>query len=131
MVKLSAFLLSLAVATSGWTGTASALSTDVTHADIAATRAYLLALHQFRQATKGDEQTDEAGVHALVEHVSSQCPDVLTGMPVSKALFEISQEILFEVGHAFAQPGRNARIAFAKKVGGRSSHLCSPSTSAK
>lgn len=116
MAELTAFMLSLAVALSAGTETAPAKSTGVKPADIAATRAYLLAVHEFRQATKGDGSADQAGVHALVEHVSSQCPNVLAGMPASTTLLEISQEILLEVTHTFAQPQRNARIAFAKKV---------------
>ena len=116
MVKLSLFVLSLVLALSAGTGTAPAKSTDVKPADIAATRTFLLAAHAFRQATKGDGPADEAAVRALVEHVSSQCPNVLAGMPANAARSEISQEILLQVTHAFAQPQRNARIAFAKKV---------------
>ncbi len=116
MVKPTAFILSLAVALSAGTGTAPAESKGVKPADVAATRAYLFAVYQFRQATKGDGVADQAGVHALVRRVSSQCPNVLAGMPANKALLEISQEILLDVTHTYAQPQRNARIAFAKKV---------------
>jgi hypothetical protein len=116
MVKLTAIIVSLAVALSAGTATASAKSTRVTPADFAATHAYLFALYQFRQAAKGDGRADQAGVRALVEQVSSQCPNVLTGMPATKALLEISQEIFLEVAQTFVQPQRNATIAFAKKV---------------
>jgi hypothetical protein len=116
MVKLTAFILSLAVALSAGTGTASAKSTRVTPADIAATHAYLFALYRFRQATKGDGRADQAGVHALVEHVSSQCPNVLAGAPANIATEEIAREVDLEVAHTFLQPQRNATIAFAKKV---------------
>jgi hypothetical protein len=116
MARLTAFMLSLAVVLSAGTSTASAKSTRVTPADVAATRAYLFAMHQLRRATKGDGPAEQAGVHALVEHVSSQCPNVLGGMPANKALLEISEEISLDVIHAVVQPERDAIIAFAKKV---------------
>lgn len=116
VVKLTGFLLPLVVSLSAGAGTTLAKSTGVVPADIASTRAYLLAVHELRQAVKGDGPTDEAAVHDLVAHVNRDCPNVLAGAPANIATEEIAREVELEVSHALEQPQQKPTTAFANKV---------------
>jgi hypothetical protein len=115
VAKLIGFLLPLVVSLSAGAGTSFA-KTSVTPGDLAATRAYLLAVHEFRQAVKGDGPLDEAAVHRLVAHVTSDCPSVLAGAPSNIATEEIAREVELEVVQALEQPQRKPTLVFADKV---------------
>jgi hypothetical protein len=113
-----ATIVALAMVVALLAGACVALATGgaVRPADIAETRMYLRAEHRYEQAVKGDGLADLAAVHVLIDHVSSDCPNVLAGAPTSNATEEITREADLEVEHTLEQPQRNATIVFAKRI---------------
>jgi hypothetical protein len=99
-------------------GSGAALATaDVSiRGDVAATRLYLLALHQRLLGEKGDGVTSEADVKALPGRISAECPKVLADAPETSATQEFKAEILDEVIGLLVAPARSAIAAFARAV---------------
>jgi hypothetical protein len=116
MAKLTLIVLPLALALSACADAAPAIRARVNPADIAATRMYLRAAHEYEQAIRGGGPADLAAAHALISRIASACPNVLAGAPPNTATEEITREADLEVGHALEQPQIKPTIVFAKKI---------------
>jgi hypothetical protein len=116
MIKLVGVVLTLALASSMASASAIAGSKSGAGADVAATRAYLRAQHEYSTVLDRDGAADAAAIHGLVEHVNGQCPNVLAGASRTKALEALKEEAFYLVIQALGEPQRSATIAFAKKV---------------
>jgi len=81
-----------------------------------ATRLYLLAMRNLSRAEQREASKGEAGIHSLIAHVSSQCPNVLAGAPETKAVDNLRIQTLEQISHASIEPTRLAKIIFAKRV---------------
>lgn len=92
--------------------------------DVAATRRYLLALHEQTLATQGLHAAERARITALPARVTTQCANVLAGAPETPAPYELggsatnhlANEVEIEAAHMFEEPERSAEIAFARSV---------------
>ncbi|HTC59406.1 MAG TPA: hypothetical protein VK691_04730 [Solirubrobacteraceae bacterium] len=96
--------------------TASAAKAHVRRSDVAATRSYLRAMHQLSQDAGRHGAASEASVHALITHVQSQCPNVMTGAPETKAVADLAFQSITQIAHASNEPVHRAEITFAKTV---------------
>jgi hypothetical protein len=118
MVRLAGCLGLVFVLCSGASALAKPVqpSRGVRQSDIAATRAYLQAKHVLRQAEARSSSASQTAVHELVAHVEDQCPNVLAGVPATKAIGALEWQTLAQVSRASGLPTREAQIAFTKKV---------------
>jgi len=116
IVRVSVVLGVTAAALGAGSGSAFASRSISKRADVAATRRYLVALHQRGLNVAGDLAIGEADVKALLGQVDAECPNVLAGAPENPATSKIRNEVFTETTHLLEEPERPATIAFARRV---------------